>query len=185
MTIVQITQTPIPGHTEVAGGEEHGPTLLGLGAEGWVYTGVTIFFLIAIFYVKAHKKILAGLDAKIADTRKALDDAATLRNEAEALLTDAKKKHSVAALDAKAMLAAAENEAGLLVAKAEADAMLLIDRRQKMAEGNIAAAERGAIAEVRAKAASVAAIAAAQIIASNHDAKSDAKLIDSAISQLN
>ncbi len=172
-------------HTEVAGGEEHGPTLLGLGAEGWVYTGVTIFFLISIFFAKAHKIIAAELDGKIADTRKALDDAASLRSEAEALLNDAKKKHSAAALDAKAMLAAAENEAGLLVAKAEADAKLLIERRQKMAEDNIAAAERGAVAEVRAKAAAVAASAASMLISQKHDAKADAKLVDAAISQLN
>jgi F-type H+-transporting ATPase subunit b len=185
MSVAQVPPTPTSAHTEIAGGEEHGPTLLGLGAEGWVYTGVTIFFLIAIFYAKAHKIIASGLDAKIAETRKALDDAASLRSEAEVLLTDAKKKHSAAALDAKAMLAAAENEAGLLVAKAEADAKLLIERRQKMAEDNIGAAERGAIAEVRAKVASVAASAAAQLIASGHDAKADAKLIDAAISQLN
>jgi F-type H+-transporting ATPase subunit b len=176
---------PIAAHTEAHGGEDHGPTLLGLSAEGWVYTGVTIFFLIAFFYVKAHKIIAAGLDAKIADTRKALDDAANLRSEAEALLNDAKKKHSAAALDAKAMLAAAENEAGQVVAKAEADAKLLIERRQKMAEDNIAAAERGAIAEVRAKAAAIAASAASNLIGQNHNAKADAKLIDAAISQLN
>jgi F-type H+-transporting ATPase subunit b len=185
MTVATAPHAPTTAHTEVAGGEEHGPTLLGLSAEGWVYTGVTIFFLIAIFVVKAHKIIAAGLDARIADTRKALDEAASLRKEADALLTDAKKKQSAAALDAKAMLAAAENEAGLLVAKAEADAKLLIERRQKMAEDNIASAERGAIAEVRAKAAAAAAAAAASLIGAQHNVKADAKLVDSAISQLN
>ena len=44
------------------GGEHHEATLLGLGAEGWVYVGITIFFLIAIFKVKAHKQILSALD---------------------------------------------------------------------------------------------------------------------------
>ncbi len=189
MTIVQAIAAPQPAqtaaHTEVAGHEDEGPTLLGLGAEGWVYTGVSIFFIIAFVFGKVHRKILGGLDAKIADTRKALDDAAKLRSEAEVLLNDAKKKHSAAALDAKAMLAAAQAEAGHVVAKAEADAKLLIERRQKMAEDNIAAAERGAIADVRAKAALVAAAAATQLIIAGHDAKADAKLIDSAISQLN
>ena len=50
------------------GGEHHGPTLLGLDAEGWVYAGITIFFLIAIFGMKAHKKVLAGLDAQTRQT---------------------------------------------------------------------------------------------------------------------
>ena len=172
-------------HTEVAGGEEHGPTLLGLGAEGWVYTGVSIFFIIAFVFVKAHKKIAAGLDAKIAETRKALDDASALRSEAEALLLAAKKKNNAAALDAKAMLAAAENEANLVVAKAEADTKLLIERRTKMAEDNIGAAERAAIAEVRAKTAAAAATAASHLIATQHSAAADSKLIDAAIAQLN
>ena len=83
--------TNTSAHTEVAAhAEDHGPTLLGLSAEGWVYTGVSIFFIIAFVFFKAHRKILDGLDARIADTRRELDEAATLRAEAEALLVAAK-----------------------------------------------------------------------------------------------
>lgn len=173
-------------HTEVAShGEDHGPTLLGLSAEGWVYTGVSIFFIIAFVFFKAHRKILDGLDARIADTRRELDEAATLRSEAEALLLAAKKAKATAATAADEMLAAAETEAGILVAAAEEDSKLLIARRAKMAEDNIAAAERTAIADVRAKAAAVSAAAAAQLIATHHDASADAALVDQSISSLN
>jgi F-type H+-transporting ATPase subunit b len=53
-----------------------------------------------------------------------------------------------------------------------------------MAEDKIAAAERGAIAEVRARAASAASAAAAALIAERNDAKSDKVLVDQAIEGL-
>jgi F-type H+-transporting ATPase subunit b len=53
-----------------------------------------------------------------------------------------------------------------------------------MAEDKIAAAERAAIAEVRARAADAAANAAAKLIAQGHDAKADKALVDRTISTL-
>jgi F-type H+-transporting ATPase subunit b len=167
------------------GGEDHGPTLLGLSAEGWVYTGITIFILVAVFYAKAHRKLIDGLDARIADTKRELDEAAAIRAEAEALLAKAKSQQNNAARDAKAMVEAAEAEAATLIGKAEIDAKDLIARRTKMAEDSIAAAQRSAVAEVRTNAATLATQAAASILTAQHDAKADAKLVDSAIAQLN
>ena len=82
------------------------------------------------------------------------------------------------------MLAHARSEADAIVAKAAADTTALIARREKMAEDKIAAAERGAIAELRAKAATAAATAARGLIAANHDAKADKVLVDEAIAGL-
>jgi F-type H+-transporting ATPase subunit b len=83
------------------------------------------------------------------------------------------------------MRAHARAEAEAIVAKAEADATALIARRQGMAEDKIAAAERGAIAEVRSKAAAAAAAAAATLIAAHHDVVTDKTLVDSAIARMN
>jgi F-type H+-transporting ATPase subunit b len=177
--------TETTAHTEVAHGEHHGPTLLGLDAEGWVYTGVTIFLVIAFVFGKAHKKIIEGLDGRIADTKRELDEAAAVRAEAEALLADAKKQQAASTKNAKAILAQAEAEATEVVAKAEVAAKDLIARRTRMAEDKIAAAELAAVADVRAKAANAAAMAAEQLIVAGHDAKADRGLVDSAISALN
>ncbi|NCA02025.1 MAG: F0F1 ATP synthase subunit B, partial [Sphingomonadaceae bacterium] len=84
-----------------------------------------------------------------------------------------------------AMKAAAAEEAKQIVAKAKADASALIARRTKTAEEKIAAAERAAVADVRNRAAQVAAAAAAQLIAKGHDGKADKALIDQTISSLN
>jgi F-type H+-transporting ATPase subunit b len=53
-----------------------------------------------------------------------------------------------------------------------------------MAEDKIGAAERAAVAEVRAKAASAAAAAAAALIAQRHDAEADRAMVDQAIAGL-
>jgi F-type H+-transporting ATPase subunit b len=164
---------------------EHGPELLGLGAEGWVYVGLTIFILLAIFVAKAPKIITDVLDARIAETRRALDEAKAIRGEAEALLAKAQAQSKESAGDAAAIIGHAEVEAKALLEQAKAHATELTLRRAKMAEDKIAAAERSAVADVRASAANAAAAIAAQVIAQSHDASADKSLVDSAISRLN
>jgi F-type H+-transporting ATPase subunit b len=93
-------------------------------------------------------------------------------------------KAKAAAGEAEQMLAHAREEADAILAQARADAAALIERRGRMAEDKIAAAERTAVAEVRARAANAAAAAAAQLIAEKHDAQSDKPLVDSAIDGL-
>jgi F-type H+-transporting ATPase subunit b len=177
--------TDTSAHIEVPHGEHEGPTLLGLNAEGWVYTGVTIFLFIAFVFAKAHRTIIAGLDARIAETKRELEEAASVRAEAEALLADAKKQQAASTKDAKAILAHAETEAADLISQAELGAKEQIVRRTRMAEDKIAAAELAAIADVRAQAAQGATKTAELLIASGHDAKADKGLIDRAISSLN
>lgn len=167
-----------------AHGEHHEPTLLGLTGEGWVYVGVTLFFLIAIFGAKAHKQVLIALDQQIADTRKSLDEAAAIRAEAEKVLADAKAQQAASAKDAKALLDHAKEEAKAIVAKAEADTVALVARREKMAQDKIGAAERAAVEALKARAAAAATGAARELIAANHNAKADKGLVDEAIAGL-
>jgi F-type H+-transporting ATPase subunit b len=167
-----------------AHGEHLEPTLLGLGPEGWVYVGLTIFFLLAIFVAKAPKKVVDVLDARIAETVRALNEAKTLRAEAEALLADAKAQQAQSAKDAEAIITQAKVEAQEMVAALEAGATDLIARRQKMAQDKIGAAERTAIAELRRNAASAATMAAASLIAQTHDAAADKALVNDTIGKL-
>ena len=86
--------------------------------------------------------------------------------------------------EAAEMVEHAKGEAEAIVAKAAEDTKALIKRREKMAEDKIAAAERGAIDELRAKTAAVAAGAAQTLIAAQHDASADKALVDEAIAGL-
>jgi F-type H+-transporting ATPase subunit b len=160
---------------------EHEESFLGMGPPSIVALSMIVVILIMI-WKKVPAIIAKGLDTKIATIRKQLDEAQALRNEAERLRADAKVKAEAAHADAQAILTYAKHEAEQIVATAKADADELIARRGRMAEDKIAAAERTAIAEVRAKAASAAAAAATALIAERHDASADKPLIDRTIS---
>lgn len=173
------TLTAVTGTTEL----HHGASALGLSAAGWVSLAMLVVIGIMIV-AKVPALIGRILDGKIATIRQQLDEAAALRAEAEALLADAKKRDASSASDAKAIVEHAEAEAKALLAKAQIDAAELVARRGQMAEDKIAAAERTAIAEVRATAADAATRAAASIIADTHGASADKPLVDKAIAGL-
>ena len=171
--------TAATGTTEL----HHEPSALGITAPGFVALSMLAVIGI-ILWKKVPAMIAAMLDARIATIRTQLDEASRLRAEAEALLAQAKARNAASAGDAAAIVAHAEQEAAALVAKAQTDATELVARRGKMAEDKIGAAERAAVAEVRAKAADVATRAAASIIADTHGAAADAKLVDKTIAGL-
>ncbi len=169
-------------HTQVA---EHAvPSALGLDPTGWVALSMVAVFAIML-WKKVPAMIGAALDKQIAGIREQLDAASKLRAEAEALKAEYVKKTKDALKDADAIKASASKEADDIIAQAKADATALIARRTQMAEDKIGAAERAAVADVRAKAAAAAAGAAALLIAQGHDSKADKPLIDATIAQLN
>ncbi|GAB5349447.1 F0F1 ATP synthase subunit B family protein [Alteriqipengyuania sp. 357] len=177
------TQEP-DAYTEVAhGGTEHHaePELLGLAAFQWVSIAMLVLILIAVFKMKAHSKIGEGLDARIAAIREELDEAKRLRAEAEQLRDEYASKIANAESDAEAMLENAKAEAEAILTRAEEDSKALVERRKRMAEDKISAAEREAIAEVRAKAAAAAAAASRKLIGEKLDTESDRKLADELI----
>lgn len=171
--------------TEVHGGREEPSPYSPASPEFWVYAGLTIFILLAIFVAKAPKKIADALDARIAETRRTLDEARSIRAEAESLLAKAQAQAHASAGDAAAIIAHAEAEAKTLLSDAKTHAIDITTRGAKMAEDKIAASQRMAVAEIREHAATAAARVASQVIARMHDAKADTDLIDTAISRLN
>lgn len=177
---------PLTATTEVGGSaEEHAsPSALGFDATMLVALAMLVVIGLAI-WKKVPAMVAGALDKQISGIKAQLDQATALRAEAEAIKADYEAKAKQAEQDAIDMKAAAEEEAKQIVATAKVAATDMIARRAKAAEDKIAAAERAAIADVRAKAASVSAAAAAQLIATHHDAKADAGLIDQSINSLN
>jgi F-type H+-transporting ATPase subunit b len=164
--------------------QEHEASFLGLDAPFFVALSMAVVIAI-ILAQKVPAIIGAALDKQIAAIRRNLDDAKRLRAEAEALRAEYEAKAAAAAADADDIRKHAEIEAHAMLDKARADADALIERRARMAEDKIGAAERAAIAEVRARAATAAAGAAAQLIGERHDAASDKALVDRTIARLN
>ena len=173
------SMTAATGTTEL----HHEPTALGISAPGFV--ALSMLVVIGLILWKKVPAMIAGmLDARIATIRTQLEEATRLRTEAEAQLAEAKARNAASAGDAAAIFAHADAEATQLIAKAESDSADLVTRRRKMAEDKSAAAERTAIAEVRAAAADAATRAAAAIIADKHDATADKPLVDQTIAGL-
>ncbi|MEA1617724.1 hypothetical protein SOQ14_02230 [Erythrobacter sp. T5W1-R] len=173
--ILMLLASAADGHAE--------PAALGLDSYQWV--GLAMFLLIAVMvWKKVPGMITGGLDARIAEIAKQLDEAKGLRAEAEALRDEYVAKIAAAEKDAAAMREGAQAEADALVAKAKTDSEAMVARRQKMAEDKITAAEREAIAEVKAKVVAAAAAASAKLIAAKHDAAADKALADEVIASL-
>lgn len=150
------------------------------------FVAASMLAVIAIMLWKRVPAVIGGaLDRKIAGIRTQLDEAKTLRAEAEALKAEYAAKSAAAAGEADAIRAHAAQEADALLAQARVDADALVERRAKMAEDKIGAAERQALADVRARAARAATAAAASLIASSHGADADKALIDRTIARLN
>ena len=129
----------------------------------WVAISVLVVFAIML-WMKVPKIVGGMLDNQIAQIKKTLDEAADLRKEAEALKAEYEAKTAGAQAEIDALMDSAEKEAAILVKEAEAETKALIARRKKMAEDKIGAAERSAIAAVRAKAAMAASKAAESLI---------------------
>ena len=150
--------------------------------RNWVLIAFVLFFV--LFGRKLWSALAGMLDDRAARVRTELDEAARLRQEAEAMLRDAEARRAEALRDAQALIEGAKAEAGRVAAAAAADAEQAARRREQMAMDRIAAAEKAAVDEVRLTAAEVATVAARQVIAEGLSADADARLIDHAISQL-
>ncbi len=171
--------------SEVPGSDQGAadPSFYGVDA-GMLVALAMVVVLIILAIKKVPAAIGKSLDTKIAAIRSQLDEAKTLRAEAEALKAEYEAKAKAADADAAAMVERAHVEAQGIIAKAGTDAEALIARRQAMAEAKIAAEERGAISALRAATAQAASAAAAKLISERNDAANDAKLVDQAIAGL-
>jgi F-type H+-transporting ATPase subunit b len=121
------------------------------------------------------------LDARAHAVRTALDEAATLKAEAEAMLADAKKRQTQAMADAKYILESAHEEAKRMTDELAREAEATAKRRERMALDRIAAAEKAALHEVRSIAVDVATTAATQLLRNGFASNAGAAMIDTAI----
>lgn len=153
-----------------------------LDPKFWVAVSFVVFVLLLGRTI--WTRITAMLDARAARIRAELDEAARLRAEAEAMRRQAEADRAAALAEAEELIARARAEAERVAQAAAAEAEAAARRRERMALDRIAAAEAGAVNEVRNAAAEIAAVAAREVLAQTVDAKADAVLIDRAVADL-
>jgi F-type H+-transporting ATPase subunit b len=139
-----------------------------LGSE---YTWITLSLIIVLGLIvwKGMRPILASLDARGARIKKEIDEAQSLREDAQKMLAEYKRKQRDAIKEAEEIVAHAKSEAERLRKTAEADLEASMKRREDLALAKIEQAEQAALAEVRNQAVDVAIAAAAKLIADKMD----------------
>ena len=150
--------------------------------EFWVFVAFVV--LVAGLWVPLRRMLLAGLDSRADRIRDELDQARSLREEAQRALALYQDKQREAASEAQQIIAHAKAEAERIAAQSARDLEQSLDRRRRLAEERIAQEEAKALAEIRATAVDVAIAAARQVIRSELDEKRGAALIDQAIAAL-
>ncbi|MGB2933281.1 MAG: ATP F0F1 synthase subunit B [Methyloceanibacter sp.] len=151
--------------------------------EFWV--AVSFFLFVGlVLYLGVHRKIATALDARAALIAKELEEARRLRDEAEKVLADYRRRQSEAVAETKDIVDLAVKEAEALAAETRQSVKEHFDRRMKLAEDKIGRAEEDAIREVRSIAVDTAVAAAQSLIAAKLTPGRAGKLVTESIDGL-
>ncbi|MBX9926410.1 MAG: F0F1 ATP synthase subunit B [Hyphomicrobiaceae bacterium] len=150
--------------------------------EYWVLIAFLIFCGIMVYY-GVPGSIARALDKRADTIKTELDEARRLREEAQALLDEYKKKQRDAESEAQAIIDNAKREAETLASETRRSLAEMVERRTKSAEEKIARAEAQAVSDVKAAAVDRA-LAAAEIIMAGRTASTAAGSIDASIRDL-
>lgn len=149
----------------------------------WV--GVSMAILLALMVrAQVPGMITKALDDRAAGIKADIEEARRLREEAEKLLADYKRKHADAETEAKLIVDNARREAEAMAAEAQRNLKDGIERRTKLAEDKIARAEAQAVSEVRAASVDVATSAAERLLAERMAGTGGSGLVDQTIRDL-
>lgn len=154
-----------------------------MDATFWAFIGLILFFVV-IVYAKVPGIITGALDKRADTIKQELEEARRLREEAQSILADYQRKRQEAEGEAEAIVAEAKLEAERLTEETNAALEEMMARRTKSAETKIAQAEASAIAEVRARAAEVAALAAEKVVTKKMTGKKSADVMKASIEQI-
>jgi F-type H+-transporting ATPase subunit b len=131
--------------------------------ETWVAAAFVIFIGILVWFGVPNMAV-NWLDGRSARIKAELDEARRLRQEAEAVLAQYRRKQKEAEQEVEAIIRNARSEAERLAAEARTKVEDFVARRTRMAETRIAQAEAQALADVRAAAADAAVAAAEKVL---------------------
>lgn len=164
-----------------SGAEAHSGSLFS-EPEFWL----TIAFIVFVILIAKPLggKIGAALDGRSKLIEREIEEAAKLRDEAQALLANYQRKSRDALKEAEAIIASAESEARRIREEAATELEASLKRREQLAMEKIAQAEARAVEDVRNAAVDVALAATRELIEKNLDAEKAKALVEAAIKDL-
>ena len=134
----------------------------------WVAIAFLLF--VGLTYKKIAGFFLRALDERSAKIAAELDQARALREQAETLLAEYRKKQEEYLNEAEAMLEKARQDAGMLRKQLETELKESLESRRKQALDKIAREEERAVQEVRSNVVDIA-LATARAVISTHVGK--------------
>ena len=140
-----------------------------------------LVFVGVLLKLKVPSKVGEMLDGRAASIRSDLEEAKSIREEAQTLLASFERKQKEVQEQADRIVATAKEEAEAAAVQAKADIAASVARRLAAAQDQIASAEASAVKEVKDRAVMVAVSAAKEVVAKQMTAASANKLIDDAI----
>lgn len=145
----------------------------------WLVFSFLIFMYILVKFGKAT--IMNMLDGKIDTIRKDIQEAESLRVEAQELLAQYQRKQRDAESEAESIIAKAEHHALEIRKNAEKALTESLQRREAQMKDRMAQMEEAAVQQIRQHASNLAIQATAQIIADKMDKKGQDKLLDQSV----
>ena len=147
----------------------------------WVAVAFVIFVIAVFKPIKGA--LIGGLDAKIEEIRREVEEAEKLREEAQSLLANYQRQQRQAMQDAENIVARAKEEAGRHRAEADEAMKEMVRRQEEQAREKIAQAEAAAIQEVKSMAVDLAMAASEKLLADKLVGDEGSRLIDKSISK--
>jgi F-type H+-transporting ATPase subunit b len=152
-------------------------------SEFWVAVSFFIFIGVLVYF-GVHTKVVSALDARALLISKELEEARQLREEAEKVLADYRRKLGDVVMEVDNIIALATTEAKTLAAETRQSLKEHFDRRIRLAEEKIARAEMEAVREFRSVAVDAAIAAAQNLIATKLTPDRAKKLVSESIKAL-
>ncbi len=143
-----------------------------------------LIFIGVLLYIKVPGLLSGLLDKRAEGIRQELNEAKSLREEAQALLASYERKQKEVAEQADRIVAHAKDEATDAAELAKQELRRSIARRLKAAEDQITSAQASAVKDVRDTAVQVAVAAAGEVIADKMSSDHRDRLIDEAIGEV-
>ena len=154
-----------------------------MDATFFAFVGLLLFLGLMV-YLKVPGMITKALDDRAGAIANQLAEAKSLREEAEKLLAEYKKKRAEAEKEAEEIVASAKRDADTIAEEARVKTEDYVKRREAMAAQKIAQAETDAVNDVKSKAVEIAIAASSTLLGKRMDAKGAADIFKSSLSEI-
>ena len=150
--------------------------------ETWVLVAFIIF--VGLVFKKAYSFITLNLDERAEKIRSELEEAARLREEAQALLSEHKRDHRGLESEVARILEKAREEGKQIILLAEEKLKGQLAQKEAQAQENMKHAEAQVLEHIRSIASILTVAATAELIRENLNSEKASHLLDASIDEV-